>query len=84
MHTASTNCTNIVYSVLTWFQRKSNRVASSQFVQDNVPDKTSIVSGNLQTSLQSNGNSFSTELLIKLNFVFYNGLGICNIVLNDL
>ncbi len=58
---------------------------SSQFVKGNVPDESSIFSGNLYTALQSNSNSFSTVLLLKLScFWFYNWLGTFHILVNDL
>ena len=40
---------------------------SSQFVKGNVPDESSIVGGHLETALQSNGNNFSTVLLLILS-----------------
>lgn len=74
----------IVLSVLTWFNRKSNKVLSSKFVQGSVPDESSVFSGDLETALQSNGISFGTVLLVKLSCFGYNGLGSCHIFINDL
>lgn len=74
---------SIVLSILTCFEGKSNRVLSSQFVQGNVLDVSSILNGNLETALQS--NSFSTVLLLKLNcFGSCNENGNCHILGNDL
>lgn len=81
MHNASTKCTRFVFSTLTWFQRQGNSVPSNQFVQGNVPHKSSIFSGNLQTALQPNGISFSTVLLVQLScFGFRNCLVNCHIL----
>lgn len=85
MHTTSTKFAGFVFSTLTWFPRKGNTVSSSQFVQDNVPDKSSIFSGNLYTALLPNGISFSTILLLKISyFGFYNGLVSYHILVKDL
>lgn len=47
---------------------------SSQFVQGNVSEVSSIFSGNLETAFQSYGKSFNSVLLLKLScFRFYNG-----------
>ena len=72
-------------SILTWFENDSNRVLSSQFVQRNVLDESSIFSGNLETALQSNCSSFNTVLLVKLScFGFDYGLDNVHILVNDL